>query len=97
MVFGPELIKRRHCSYHRQHASCGERRRLINSRLHKNHMCFGPELIKCWRSPLHAITQMLCIDSIVMQLLPPYKTHVFRVQLFHRHVCHNIILLLLVR
>jgi hypothetical protein len=89
MVFGPELIKRQHCSYHRQHACCAERQRLINSRHHRKRMCLGPELIKCRRSPLHAITQMLCTDWIVMQLLPLHhtkRTHVFWAQVFHRCV-----------
>jgi hypothetical protein len=60
MVFGPELIKRRHCSYHRRlhlvsycHVCCGEHRRLIISRHHRKHMCFGQELTKSWSSPLH--------------------------------------------
>jgi hypothetical protein len=68
------------------HACCVERRRLINSGHHRKHMCFRPEQIKSQSSPLHAITQMLCTDSTVKQLLPPYKRHVFWAQLFHCHV-----------
>jgi hypothetical protein len=32
---------------------CAERRRLIDSRHHRKHMCFGQELIKSRHSPLH--------------------------------------------
>jgi hypothetical protein len=91
MVFGPELLGRRHSPHHstwvlnhmllqywttcRIELCCGERQRLINSRHHRNYICFGQELIKSRSSPLHygantqadtqAIHIRLCIDSTI--------------------------------